>query len=66
MGQIEALQKELAELREENKRLYEWKGFAKASLEDLISLAQRSGKENHSNVKTALRFLADEGEQAIT
>ena len=60
MGQIEALQKELAELREENKQLIFWSGFTKQSIRDLVALAEEAGQGEKTPVKTARKFLANE------
>lgn len=60
MEQIEALQKELAELREENKQLIFWQGFAQLSIKNLVALAESSGHEKNSDVRTAKRFLTNE------
>lgn len=58
MDHLEALQKEMHDMREELKALYEWRGFAKKSISDLVALAESTGHEEHSNVKTAKRFLS--------
>lgn len=59
-SQVEALQQEIADLREENKQLLFWQGFAQVSIKNLVALAELSGHEKNSDVRTAKRFLANE------